>query len=601
MCGIAGIFAPNAIKYKDQLQKMTDAIQHRGPDSAAHEFFQNGALGHRRLSIVDLSETGKQPMFSNTKNECIVLNGEIYGFLDLKKKYADYPYRGTSDTELVLAMYQQKGKELIHELPGMFAFAIWDEQKQELFCARDRFGEKPFYYATGNNGEFIFASEIKAILASGLVKPEIDTAQLAYYLKNGYIHPHKTIYRNIFNLKPAHTLSIKNGKIETQPYWKIPTETSKLSLGESIEQFKFLLDNAVRKQLIADVPVGSFLSGGLDSSTIVAAASKYEKNLMTLCYGYETGDLNEMPYARAIAEKYHTNHIEILDKAQSIATTLQEVYHYMDEPLMDSSLVPMHLIFKEASKKLKVVLSGDVGDELFGGYTFYKYNVKLSQKGFYPKYLSEIFKFTHRFRNMGSERMHRAEYKDSIDFHQNKVRNYFTEKEIKDLGIKDAIPGQEFTFKMDGNDFNTLMRIDLEKYVPANMLLKGDRTAMANSIEARIPFLDVDFAEFCIKLPWQFKMNSTEDKIILRKAYADAWTEEIATRGKNGFAASVSEWFKEDAIKELSKNLLKDKNSYIFNYLNYSEVQRKLNQNLQHWSLLVLALWFEKQKEILKK
>ena len=594
MCGIAGIIAPNAERYRENLQNMTDSIAYRGPDSAAHEFFENAALGHRRLAIVDLSETGKQPMSSNTGNECIVLNGEIYGYLDLKKKYSDYPYKGTSDTELILAMYQEKGEKLIEELPGMFAFAIWDEKKQELFCARDRFGEKPFYYAFGKNGEFIFGSEIKAILASGLVKPEIDKAQIAYYLKNGYIHPHKTIYNNIFNLKPAHTLTVKNGKVETKPYWKIPTETSTLSLAESIEKFQFLLDRAVKKQLIADVPVGSFLSGGLDSSTIVAAASKYEKNLMTICYGYETGDLNEMPYARAIAKKYNTNHFEILDKEQSIYHTLNEVYGYMDEPLMDSSLLPMHLIFKEASKKLKVVLSGDVGDELFGGYTFYKYNIDLSQKGFYPDYLSKIFMLMNKFRDMGSERMHRAAYSDSIDFHQNKVRNYFTEAEIKDLGLKENIPGQDFSFEIQKGDFNDLMRIDLEKYVPANMLLKGDRTAMANSIEARIPFLDVDFAEFCIQLPWQFKMNTSDDKIILRKAYAQAWTEEIAQRGKNGFAASVTEWFKEEALLNLSKSLLHKKENHIFKYLNFKTVQKKLNHNLQHWSLLILSLWFEK-------
>lgn len=596
MCGIAGIIAPNVERFKNELQKMTDSIAYRGPDSEGHAFFLQAALGHRRLSILDLSETGSQPMFSDTRNECIVLNGEIYGFEELKKKYSDYPYRGTSDTELVLAMYQNKGADLIKDLPGMFAFALWDEKKQELFCARDRFGEKPFYYAFGNNGEFIFASEIKQILATGLVKPKIDRAQIAYYLKNGYIHPHKTIYSNIHNLKPAHTLVWKNGKIETRPYWKVPLETSRLTLEESIEKFKILLDGAVRKQLVADVPVGSFLSGGLDSSTIVAVASKYKSNLKTLVYGYETGDLNEMPYAHAIAEKYKTDHHILLDKKQAISQTLQDVYSYMDEPLMDSSLLPTHLIFKEAAKNLKVVLSGDVGDELFGGYTFYKYNIDLSQKGFYPAHISQMVRLGNRFRKMGSERMHRAEYHDSIDFHQNKVRNYFTEREIREMGIHEKIPGQDFTFDFRKGDFNDLMRIDLEKYVPANMLLKGDRTAMANSVEARIPFLDAEFAEFCISLPWQYKVNKSEDKILLRKAYAEAWTEEIAKRSKNGFAASVTEWFKEVELQALSKKLLENPKSFIFNFLNFEEVQKKLNRQLQHWSLLVLALWFENNK-----
>lgn len=600
MCGIAGIISLSARNYSEEIGKMTDVIAYRGPDSADHEFFDHAALGHRRLSIIDLSENGKQPMFSATKNECIVLNGEIYGYQEIKDKYSDYPYKGGSDTEVILAMYQKKKENLIHELPGMFAFAIWNEKKQELFCARDRFGEKPFYYATGKKGEFIFASEIKQIIASGLVKPEIDQAQIAYYLKNGYIHPHKTIYKNIFNLKPAHTLVLKNGKIETQPYWTIPTETSQLSLDESIEKFKYLLDNAVKKQLVADVPVGSFLSGGLDSSTIVAVASKYKKNLKTLVYGYESGDLNEMPYAKAIADKYQTDHHVLLDKKQKISETLQEVYSYMDEPLMDSSLLPTHLIFKEASKNLKVVLSGDVGDELFGGYTFYKYNIDLSEKGFYPNYLSKMFLLANQFKNIGSERQHRAEYSDTIDFHQNKVRNYFTSSEIKNLGLHNKIPSQDFSFEPNGKDFNDLMRIDLEKYVPGNMLLKGDRTSMYNSVEVRIPFLDIDFAEFCIQLPWQYKVNKSEDKIILRKAYSQMWTEEIAKRGKNGFAASVNEWFKETELQKLSVNLLENRESFIFNYLDFNEVQKKLNQQLQHWSLLVLALWFENNKKNLQ-
>jgi len=600
MCGIAGIITKNAENYQDRIKKMTDAMAYRGPDSSHFEFYANAALGHRRLSIIDLSENGKQPMFSSTKKECIVLNGEIYGYQDIKDQYSDYPYHGSSDTEVILAMYQKKQKKLIHDLPGMFAFAIWNDEKQELFCARDRFGEKPFYYAIGENGEFIFASEIKAILASGLIKPEIDKAQIAYYLKNGYIHPHKTIYKNIFNLKPAHTLGLKGGKIEIKPYWTIPTETSKLSLDDSIEKFKYLFDNAVKKQLVADVPVGSFLSGGLDSSTIVAVASKYKENIKTLVYGYESGDLNEMPYAQAIADKYKTDHHILLDKKQKISETLQEVYSYMDEPLMDTSLLPTHLIFKEAAKDLKVILSGDVGDELFGGYSFYRYNINLSQKGFYPDYLSKMILLAGKFKEIGSERRHRAEYSDTLDYHQNKVRNHFTASEIKKLGIIDEIPGQDFSFTPKNEDYNDLMRIDLEKYVPGNMLLKGDRTSMYNSIEVRIPFLDIDFAEFCIQLPWQYKVNSTEDKIILRKAYSQAWTEEIAKRKKNGFGASVNEWFKETELQDLSRELLENKDSYIFKFLDFNEVQKKLNKQMQHWSLLILALWFENNKNYLQ-
>ncbi|MGZ5211271.1 MAG: asparagine synthetase B family protein, partial [Kaistella sp.] len=233
MCGITGIITPNAKNYSEKIQKMTDAIAHRGPDAAHHEYYENAVLGHRRLSIIDLSETGKQHMFSDTKNECIVLNGEIYGYQDLKKTYADYPYRGTSDTEVILAMYQNKGQELLQELPGMFAFAIWNDAKQELFCARDPFGEKPFYYATGKNGEFIFASEIKAILASGMVKPEISNEALFHYLQYGYVSAYQTIYSNIFALPPAHQLILSEGKISVKRYYSIPKKNLEIGLSEA--------------------------------------------------------------------------------------------------------------------------------------------------------------------------------------------------------------------------------------------------------------------------------------------------------------------------------------------------------------------------------
>ena len=219
MCGIAGIITNNARNYHEELKKMTDAIAHRGPDSSHAEFYDNAALGHRRLSIIDLSENGKQPMFSATKNECIVLNGEIYGYLDIKAQYPEYPYRGSSDTEVMLAMYQRKKEHLIHDLPGMFAFAIWDNEKQELFCARDRFGEKPFYYAIGNNNEFIFASEIKAILASGLIRPKVSNLALSHYLQHGYVSTYQSIYENIHALPPAHQLIWKDGKISVLRYY----------------------------------------------------------------------------------------------------------------------------------------------------------------------------------------------------------------------------------------------------------------------------------------------------------------------------------------------------------------------------------------------
>ncbi|MFC6267084.1 asparagine synthase (glutamine-hydrolyzing) [Frigoriflavimonas asaccharolytica] len=596
MCGIAGIISPNARNYSQELQKMTDAIAHRGPDAAQHEFYENAALGHRRLSIVDLSETGKQPMFSSTKNECIVLNGEIYGYQDLKKKYADYPYRGTSDTEVILAMYQAKGKNLLKELPGMFAIAIWDEEKQELFCARDRFGEKPFYYCFGKNGEFIFASEIKAILESGLITPKVNREALYHFLQYGYVNAQQTIYSNIHTLPPAHFLVLKDGKIHQEIYYSIPKDDVKINLSEAKEKFSHLLKNAVEKQLIADVEVGSFLSGGLDSSTIVAMVSEFKEKQTTLSFGY-SGENSELKFAEEIANKYKTNHIEIHENRGDIAADLQKISPFFDEPFSDMSYTPQFKICQAASRHLKVALGGDVGDELFGGYHFYTVEQQLRNHFSYNKILLKFgLKQYGKIKETTFVTQQNIIHKNILDFHQNKVRNYFSSKEMKDLGITSPFQ-QEYSFNINPNSVNDMMRVDMEKYVPGNMLVKSDRMAMANSLEVRTPFLDVDFAEFCIQLPENLKINSSQDKIILRETMQNYWTDSIRNRGKQGFGSSVEKWFEEDSLMKLSDDLLKNKESKVFEYIDFSTSQKYLNQDKKHWNLLQLALWAENYKK----
>ena len=596
MCGIAGIITPNAKNYSSELQRMTDAIAHRGPDSAHHEFLENAALGHRRLSIVDLSETGKQPMFSDTKKECIVLNGEIYGYLDLKKKYSDYSYRGTSDTEVILAMYQAKGKDLLEELPGMFAFAIWDEINQELFCARDRFGEKPFYYTLGKNGEFIFASEIKAILASDLIKPEINQEALFHFLQYGYVSAYQSIYSNIFTLPPAHFLLFKDGKIHQERYYSIPKKDWQINLSDAKEEFSHLLKNAVQKQLIADVEVGSFLSGGLDSSTIVAMVSEFKPKQTTISFGY-SGENSELKFAEEIAEKYQTNHIEIHENRGNISADLQKISPFFDEPFSDMSYTPQFKICQAAARHLKVVLGGDVGDELFGGYNFYTIEEKLRNHFSYGNILVKFgLKQFGKMKETSYVTQQNIAHKNILDFHQNTVRNYFSPKEIRSLGIKSKYH-QEYSFIADPDSLNDIMRTDLEKYVPGNMLVKSDRMAMANSLEVRTPFLDKDFAEFCIQLPENLKLNSTNDKIILRETMKDYWTENVQKRGKQGFGSSVETWFEEESLLQLSDQLLKTKDSPVFKLIDFSAAQKFLNKDKKHWNLLQLALWAENYKQ----
>lgn len=598
MCGIAGIITPNAEDYRENLQKMTDAIQHRGPDAGNHEFYNNAALGHRRLSIVDLSPTGSQPMFSDSGRECVVLNGEIYGFLDLKKKYSNYPYRGASDTELILAMYKEKGENLIDELPGMFAFAIWDENRQQLFCARDRFGEKPFYYAFGKNREFIFASEIKAILASGLIQPKVNTDALYHFLKYGYTSTYQSIYKNIFSLPPAHTLKFSEGKITTNRYYSIPSKDQNISLSEAKEEFEKLLNSAIQKQLIADVEVGSFLSGGLDSSTIVALVNKTKPNQTTISYGY-SGEGSELNFAKEIAEKYRTNHIEIHEERGDIAADLLNISPYFDEPFADMSYTPQFKISRAAAKHIKVVLSGDVGDELFGGYSFYQVENQLKNHFSYENILAKAaMKLYSWARPISYVSQQNLQYENILDFHQNNVRNYFTSEEIAKLGIKSDYK-QDYSFSPNPNSLNDIMRVDVEKYVPGNMLVKSDRMAMANSLEVRIPFLDIDFAEFCISLPDNLKISKENDKIILREAMGRYWTDTIRNRHKQGFGSDVGRWFKEKSMQELSANLMKNKNSKIFSFIDFHEAQSYLDGWQKEWNLLQLALWAENYKTYL--
>ena len=590
MCGIAGIISPKARNYYENLQKMTHSIAHRGPDSEHHEFYENAALGHRRLSIIDLSETGKQPMFSNTKNECIVLNGEIYGYQVLKKKYADYPYRGTSDTEVILAMYQEKGKELLNELPGMFAFAIWNEEKQELFCARDRFGEKPLYYAKGKNGEFVFASEIKAILASGLIVPKINNEALYHFLQYGYVSAYQSIYSNIFALPPAHFLVYSNGNISIERYYSIPKNDIQISLSDAKEEFVHLLKNAVQKQLIADVEVGSFLSGGLDSSTIVAMVNEFKPKQTTISFGY-SGEHSELKFAEEIAQKYETNHIEIHENRGNIAAELLKVSPFFDEPFADMSYIPQFKICEAAARHLKVVLAGDVGDELFGGYQFYTIENQMKNHFSYNNMLYKFgLKQFGKFRETSYITKEIIGHQNILDFHQNKVRNYFLPKEMAELGITSKYH-QEYSFAANPDSLNDIMRTDLEKYVPGNMLVKSDRMAMANSLEVRTPFLDQDFAEFCVQLPENLKLDSENDKIILRESMRNYWTETIRNRHKQGFGSSVENWFEEKSLMELSDDLLKNKHSKIFEFVDFHQTQKFLGKDKKHWNLLQLALW----------
>ena len=608
MCGITGIIASNAKQYEQIIDIMLKRQTHRGPDFTHTQIFNNCILGHNRLSIIDL-QTGNQPIKSTQSDTWIVLNGEIYGYKDIRKSTTNYTYKTKTDTEVILGLYEKHETNLLNHLPGMFAFAIWDEKKQTFFAARDRFGEKPFYYAFGKNNELIFASEIKTILESGLIKPIINTNVFENYLKHFYILPNKTIYKNIFILPPAHFIIYKNNQIHIEKYWKLPQTDVKIKEIDAFEQFNFLLENAIKKQMIADVPVGIFLSGGLDSSTIAAIASKHNKNIKTFSYGYK-GSWNELPYAKKTSERYNTEHFEFFDNKVNIAEIFLKLIDIYDEPFADTAAIPTYILSKYASKHVKVVLGGDGADELLGGYGSYEimdYYFKNKNNSYFKNLLYRIIAKMFVKHNNNKARdfslkhygyLLDKKYKNFVEV-MNQRNSFFSDIEIKSIFPSYNNKDNSLiynSFKQKENTPNDAMKLDIINWLPGDILTKTDRAAMANSLEVRSPFLDKDLAEFLISLPYTLKINKNELKYILRKTQQYLWVDEVRKRKvKQGFGSPVRQWLELPEINVLVNEYLLNKNAKIYNYFFFNETKKYFKENnYKKWILLSLASWLEK-------
>lgn len=587
MCGITGIVTNNSVDYKIHLNKMINKLNHRGPDDVGRYFFQKCCLGHTRLKIIDL-ETGGQPMLSDCRNKAIIFNGEIYDYKKIREKYKhEYNFHSNSDTEVLLMLYKKYQHNMFDYINGMYAFAIWDQKKEELFCARDRFGEKPFYYAFGKNDEFVFASEIKAIIESGLIDPVIDKFALAHFMQKLYISPNSTIYKNIYTLSPAQYLIYNNGKLKIKRYWDIP-KTVDIGIDDAIYKFKVLFQEAIKRQMVADVPVGVFLSGGIDSSAVVSMASKYKQKITTISFGFNN-NYSELEYARLIADKYKTNHIEINEKSFDIASLIIKMQNVYDEPFADSSNIPTYLISQQAAKNLKVILSGDGSDELLGGYDYWYSNLLYQKKVQNISLFELIYNFIFRFgyykhfkKGLDLQRKH----KTLFNSHLAQVQ-FFSKSELFKLGI-DIIE----TNSLDTNSLNDILHYDTREYLPGDILVKTDRAAMANSLEIRTPFLDKYFASFCLSLPINLKITEKKSKLILKKSFEHLLPQEIINRKKQGFGAPVHEWLKEKKVKELVNEYLIKKQNKIWGLLDY-KVGIQYTSGYKLWILLNLSIWLE--------
>ena len=617
MCGIAGFLrscVPNADR--TQLKQMGDVIRHRGPDAGGEYLDDQVGLAHRRLSIIDLSPQGNQPMFSADGRLVIVFNGEIYNFLELRTELErlGVGFRTKTDTEVILALYRLQGTACLKRLNGMFAFAIWDFADKTLFLARDRIGKKPLYYYHGGGDRLAFASEIKSLFQLPGIGRDMETTALTDYLKYLYVPAPKTIYRNIYKLPPAHCLMVRpGGEPLVTEYWDVDFSTRTLcSPAEAEHTLLELLRNSTACRMIADVPLGTFLSGGVDSSAVVALMARESADPVKTCtIGFNDKRHDESPYARQVADLFATDHREYQVQA-NIQETVAIMPKYFDEPFADSSAVPTYHVSRLARKAVTVALAGDGGDESFAGYD--KYAVELKEdlvRHYVPRPLLTMIHagaqcwhhpLARKTRSLSGSALlepARAFYRTNSFIDDDTLTRILSDKVRRTCSGYD--PGMHTTRYWDrvrGADHVTCMLYtDLKTYLPDDILVKVDRMSMAHALEVRAPFLDYRIIEFAASLPSQWKIQRNNKKIILRKTFGRLLPESILNRPKHGFTVPLDAWFRGE-LKPLAEQCLLSQPS-MAEYLDLAAVQRiwldhqekKTDHGTLLWSLLMLALW----------
>ena len=618
MCGITGIynFGNGKSVEKEKLARMCGIIKHRGPDSDGFFIDSNIGLGIRRLAIIDL-QTGDQPIHNEDKKIWIVLNGEIYNFLELRKDLEKkHNFYTKSDTEVIVHLYEDYGENCVKYLRGMFAFAIWDEKNKKLFVAKDRIGKKPFYY-TSYNGSFIFGSEIKSILEYLQKTPEIDSEAIDLFLTYQYIPSPKTIFRNIKSLLPAHTLICdKNGNIETKKYWDLDfTKKTDLSFEDACNKTRNLLTEATKLRLISDVPLGAFLSGGVDSSIVVGLMSQLSSQpVKTFSIGFEEADFSELQYAKIVANHFKTDHHEFIVKPNFIEILPKLVWHY-GQPYADSSALPSYFVAKETKKQVTVALNGDGGDETFGGYLRYKAmkgsiyfslpfqilgkNTTKKLSSLIPFKNKKYFRYLQRLVSALSEPPKLRNIQWHCFFSNELKEKIYTEK-MKKILYNNAYDYLTALFENAPakNIMDRTFYTDLKAYLPECLLVKMDIASMANSLEARSPFLDHKVMEFSASLPSAWKLHGLTTKYILKKTFKNFLPKEILNRGKMGFGIPLGKWFRGD-WKNYFRDLVLSEKAISREYFKKEAIEQIFNEHLsgkrdhgyRMWALLMLELW----------
>jgi len=627
MCGITGwasldARAPSPDGAKELLHSMCERMTHRGPDSEGLLVTGGVALGMRRLAIIDLV-TGEQPVFNEDKSVAVILNGEIYNYREIRERLEQqgHAFRSQSDTEVLPHLYEEYGDEMVEHLNGMFAFALWDTKRRRLLIARDRFGEKPVYWAVFDN-TLLFASEPKVLLAHPAVKSSLNHQALRQYLSFDYVPAPLTIYEGINKLPAAHTLTLENGKIETRAYWCLSYKTSEPvpSEAEAAEHLLELLAESVRLRLVSDVPLGVLLSGGVDSSTVAALAVRASSEAVkTFSISFAESSFDESSYARAVAKYLGTDHHEERLSANLAANLVSEIGSWMDEPFSDPSLVPTYLLSRFTRKHVTVALGGDGGDELFAGYPMYRGHhwadtyAKLPRVlrggiieplvGMLPvktRNLSFDYKATRFITGSKYDRIarHHIWFGSFTPAEQNLL---LTPEVLRHTDSDIYREARTMLAECDATDaLEQMQNLDTRLYLAEDILTKVDRASMAVSLEVRAPFLDPRVAEFAASLPPNYKLRGRKTKYILKRAVADYLPPFVTRRGKKGFGVPVAEWLK-GKLRPLARDLLSPdrvRRAGVFNPEYVTKLQDEHERGIANhrkllWTLLMFELWHE--------
>jgi len=611
MCGICGIAGK---REETQIRRMTGIMEHRGPDDEGFYIDDDISLGVKRLAIIDL-KTGNQPIFNEKRDMVVILNGEIYNFKELRKELEERGHRfyTKTDTEVLIHAYEEFGFECLKHLRGMFSFAIYDKRKKILFLARDRIGIKPLYWTKIDN-ELIFASEIKAILEYERVKREPDLYSLSLYLMLQYVPSDLTMFRGIKKLRAGEFMVYREGNLKIKRYWNSSMGSDeKMDLNSAIEMTDKLLEESMRYHLISAVPVGIFLSGGLDSSAMVAYAERVSNGgirTFTIGYGKEGQTYDERVPARVVAKIFGTEHTEIEMTSDAILQ-LPKIIYYMDEPIADLALLPLFILFNEARKSVKVIITGEGGDELFGGYPRYVLNKIDAFLDRFPekmRLLFSIFAFI-PFISQRNRRILKRLIRRIPDI---RLKNLLWVSNFNDTELRsllrvppDGNPLEKLVKELDIGEFKTYldeaMALDLRMWLVDDILMKVDKTSMANSVEARVPILDHRVVEFLSSLPSNFKIRGIRTKFLFKEVLKKVLPEEIIKRRKVAFRIPASEWLKREWLPLFKENLLDRPSSLLKEFFNVEYIKELFQNHISGvednsqklFNLLCLDLWFK--------